>query len=143
MRDADKVLTLKTWQQMARSEDELTQNVGRYWAGRLESGLPLAQSSPMAVGVLRLGAGHTIIWISAEAVAEWLPIIRECSHEMDIFVWGYSQFVPTYLPTDALLAEEGYEVVNANRYEVNGPGPFAKGLDKSFTGLIRNLLATL
>ena len=100
----------------------------------------MAQASPMEVGVLRLDEKHAIAWISAEAVAEWLPLIRPCNPALNITVWGYCQFVPTYLPTDALLAEGGYEVVNANMYEVNGPGPFAAGLDKAFTRVFSDLL---
>jgi neutral ceramidase len=141
LRDPQQILPLTAWEEMAKSEHELTRNVGQYWAQRMESGLPLAQASPMEVGVLHLDAKHVIAWFSAEAVAEWLPIIRNCDRALRIVAWGYCQFVPTYLPTDALLAEGGYEVINANIYEVNGPGPFAPGLDITFTSVFCDLLA--
>ncbi len=140
MRDPQKILPLSNWQEMAGSEDELTRNVGQYWSYRMNQGLPLAQASPMEVGVLRLDKKHAVAWLSAEAVAEWLPLIRAVNPALNVTVWGYSQFVPTYLPTDGLLAEGGYEVVNANMYEVNGPGPFASGLDESFRRVFKDLL---
>jgi neutral ceramidase len=138
-RDMNKILPLEAWQEMALSEDELTRNVGRYWSNRIILGPPLAQVSPMKVGVIYLAKSHAIAWISAEAVAEWMPIIKACDPSLIIGVWGYSQFVPTYLPTDALLAQGGYEVVNANMYEVNGPGPFAPGLDGAFSKVFKKL----
>ena len=141
-RDPGKVLPLQVWQTMAQSDDELTRNVGQYWAQRMEKGLPLAKVSPMEVGILRLSEKHAVAWLSAEAVAEWLPLIRACNPSLNTTVWGYCQFVPTYLPTDVLLAQGGYEVINANMYEVNGPGPFASGLDQAFTQMFRNLLTS-
>lgn len=139
LRDSQKILPLHEWQAMAKSKDELTRNVGQYWAYRMTQGQPLAQASPMEVGVLRLDERHAIAWLSAEAVAEWMPLIRACNPTLNVTLWGYCQFVPTYLPTDALLAEGGYEVINANMYEVNGPGPFASGLDESFSCVFRDL----
>ena len=139
-RDPSKVNPLQAWQDMAKSDDELTRNVGQYWADRMEQDLSLAQVSPMEVGILRLSQKHAIAWISAEAVAEWMPLIRSINPKLNFIVWGYCQFVPTYLPTDALLAEGGYEVINANMYEVNGPGPFAQGLEEDFIQVFRDLM---
>jgi hypothetical protein len=47
----------------------------------------------------------------------------------ELTVWGYSQEVSGYLPTDDLLPEGGYEVINANWYGVHGPAPFAQGVN--------------
>ncbi|MDF1516110.1 MAG: hypothetical protein P1S60_20040, partial [Anaerolineae bacterium] len=141
LRDRNKILPLTDWQAMAKQQDELTRNVGQYWTGRITQGPPLAAGSPIEVGVVRLDHRHAVAWISAEAVAEWLPIMRACNSEMAVIAWGYCQFVPTYLPTDALLDEGGYEVDQANRYEMNGPGPFASGLDRAFANVFRDLLS--
>lgn len=128
-RDPDRVPDLDHWEALAAQEDELSRNVGRYWAKRLTEGPSHARVVPLEVGLVQLAADHRVAWISAEAVAEWLPRLRRWLDNSALWVCGYTQTVSTYLPVDALLAEGGYEVVASNRYDVHGPGPFAPGLD--------------
>jgi hypothetical protein len=83
----------------------------------------------MEIGLVQIAANCRAGWISAEPVAEWLDHLRAWLDDPGLTAWGYCQSVTTYLPTDALLVEGGYEVVNANWYSVQGPGPFAQGVD--------------
>lgn len=83
--------------------------------------------------MLQLAEGHRVAWLDSETCAEWLPALREWLDDLALGVWGYCQSVSTYLPTDALLTEGGYEVAQANRYHRLGPAPFAPGID----GIVR------
>ena len=143
-RDLDRVPPVVHWQALAERDDELSRNVGGYWARRLTSGLPLARSLPLEIGVLQIATSHRVAWIAAEAVAEWLGLLRTRLSDPRLTVWGYSQQVSTYLPTDALLQEGGYEVLDANWYDEGGPGPFASGIDATvgagFSALMRRLV---
>ncbi len=130
-RDLTRAPSLDHWQAMAARDDELSHNVGQYWLNRMQSGPPLAVAEPLELGLLRLTRDHLIAWFSAEAVAEWLASLRAWLANDHLIAWGYCQHVPTYLPTDALIDEGGYEVINANWYSTNGPAPFARGIDNA------------
>ncbi len=128
-RAADQVPQLAHWQEMAARDDELSRNVGSYWAARIGSGSALARVVPLQIGLLEIAPGQRIAWFNTEAVAEWLPALRTWLEDPSLTVWGYCQDVGTYLPTDALLPEGGYEVVDAPRSDPYGPMPLANGID--------------
>ncbi len=131
-RDLERMPSLDFWRAMAEQEDELSRNVGRYWAQVVSSGRPMPSILPMEIGLLQLAPGHRIAWFNGEAVAEWLSLLRGWLDDPHLVAWGYCQEVSTYLPTDALLLEGGYEVINANWYDELGPAPFAAGIDETF-----------
>jgi len=131
--DQSRLMPLAYWREMAEREDELSRNVGRHWAERVSSGRPMPVTMPMEIGMLQLAEGHRVAWLDSETCAEWLPALREWLDDLALGVWGYCQSVSTYLPTDALLPEGGYEVAQANRYHRLGPAPFAPGID----GIVR------
>ncbi len=130
-RDPARIPPLAHWQEMAGSDDELTRNVGRYWVKRLREGPPPIRAMPMRCGLVQLAADRRVAWLAGEAVAEWKDHLRHWLGDDQLTVWGYCQEVPTYLPTDELLPEGGYEVDRSNLYSVDGPGPFAAGLNEA------------
>jgi hypothetical protein len=144
-RDPDRVPTREHWVAKARSGDELGQNLSAYWLDRLDSGLPMARMVPWDVGLVRLTRQHYVAWLAGEPVAEWLPILRQCLHERSLVTLGYCQGLPGYLPTDEMLAEGGYEVLQSSWYRKTGPGPLGQGLKGSakrrFAALARQLEA--
>jgi len=129
-RDLGALPPLAHWQALAANDDELSRNLGAYWAGRIEAGLPPARATPWPVGLMRLSPAHQVAWIAGEAVAEWQAHLRAWLHDPQLTVWGYCQEVPGYLPADELLPQGGYEVIQANTYSVTGPAPLAPGLNE-------------
>lgn len=142
-RDLDVVPGLEHWQKLAASDEELQRNLGAYWVRRLGSGIPPMRCLPWAVGLIRLAPGHTVAWLANEVVAEWLPLLRGWLDDPGLVAWGYCQDGRNYMPTDALIPQGGYEVINANAYTTAGPGPFALGINgvakKAFEGLAGRL----
>jgi hypothetical protein len=128
---------------LAESENELDRNLGLYWVERLAAGLPPAQAVPWPVGLVRLADDCLIAWLAGEAVAEWQGYLRDWLEREQLLVWGYCQEMPCYLPTDELLPQGGYEVIQSNRYTKNGPGPFVAGIDnavrKRFLALLQQI----
>ena len=141
--DADRVMPLSYWSEMAARDDELSRNVGGYWGRRIGSGRPLPTMLPMEIGLLQLSEGHRIAFFNAEACAEWLPALRDWLDDPALTVLGYCQDVGTYLPTDALLPEGGYEAINASWYHQLGPAPFAAGIDDTVRRGFRALASRL
>jgi neutral ceramidase len=130
-RDPERVPPLEVWQTLADSDNELERNLGRYWAGRYASGPPLTQAESWRIGLLQLTPEYLVAWFAGEPVAEWLGHLQEWLGGRQILALGYCQDVCGYLPTDELLPEGGYEVVESNRFMVSGPGIFAPGLNEA------------
>lgn len=129
-RDPAAVPAPEHWRELVDSDDELTGNLARYWVDQLQRGVRPVAAAPWPAGLLRLDGDILVAWLAGEAVAEWLPILRACAGP-EVIPWGYTQSVATYLPTDELLPQGGYEAARANRHGRFGPGPFAPGLDEA------------
>ena len=142
-RDLEKMPPLEHWQALAASDDELSQNVGAYWAERIAAGLPPVPVVPWSIGIMRLADAHRIAWMSGEPLAEWLGHLREWFDDEGLMAWGYCQDGRCYMPTDEIIPEGGYEVGPSNTYNKSGPAPFAVGINavarKAFIGLADRL----
>ncbi len=123
------VWPLAHWQELSDSADHMQRELGQYWLSRLREGPPPVRAVPWEIGLLQLAPAHRIAFFSGEVLAEWLPLIRRWLADEQLVAWGYCQDGRGYMPTDALLDEGGYEVLQSNVYNKSGPGPFAKGID--------------
>jgi len=141
-RDLNARPPLSHWQAQATAENELERNVGRYWVARYAAGT-LTQAESWRIGLLQLTPDILIAWFAGEPVAEWLGHLQQWLGSDKLMAWGYCQDVCGYIPTDELLPEGGYEVVEANRFTTNGPGSFAHGLNaaarQEFLAMARQL----
>ncbi len=95
------------------------------------------------VGLMRWSSDVVVAWLSGEPVAEWQNRVREALDDDGVICWGYCQNVPSYLPTDELIPEGGYEVVQSNFHGQDGPGPFAPGLNQIIQSGYRKLASSL
>jgi hypothetical protein len=55
--------------------------------------------------------------------------------------WGYSQEARAYLPTEAMLPEGGYEVLESNQGRESSPAPFAPGIERAVRESLRRQVA--
>lgn len=138
-RDTGNVPDLDHWDTLAKSDQELDQNLGAYWGRRLRSGIPPVKVLPWAVGLMQVAPGHRIAWLANEVLAEWLPLLRHWTGDPNLVAWGYCQDGRNYMPTDDLIHEGGYEVDRANTYSKNGPGPVAVGINDAVRGAFDRL----
>ncbi|MBX3010054.1 MAG: hypothetical protein KF832_01060 [Caldilineaceae bacterium] len=141
-RDAQALPPIEHWQALAASDNELDHNLGAYWTARYRAGT-LTVAEPWRVGLLQVTPTLWIAWFAGEPVAEWLGHVQQWLGSERILGWGYCQDVCGYIPTDELLPEGGYEVVESNRFTISGPGIFAPGLNEAarqaFLALARQL----
>ena len=110
-----------------------------YWRERLQNGPPCDLVQPWPVGLIQLDRKHLIAYMASEAVAEWRPLIEEVLSGYELACWAYCQHDHTYLPTDELIADGGYEVDRAPLCTNFWPQPLALGTDD----LIRTEFARL
>ena len=100
-----------------------------YWRERLQNGPPCDLVQPWPVGLIQLDRNHLIAYLASEAVAEWRPLIEEVLSGYELACWGYCQHDHTYLPTDELIADGGYEVDRAPLCTNFWPQPLTLGTD--------------
>ncbi len=131
----DKAPPRETYEKMqaeARGKnDKFHLGVSAYWLKRYDANEGFAKGDPWALGLIRLSDDQWIVHSSGEPVIEWRPKMAEWLAPLNIVTFGYSQEGRAYLPTEKLLPELGYEVLDSNVARANTPAPFAPGIERS------------
>lgn len=92
-----------------------------------DTGHPVSDTAYPAQAV-RFGKSLTLLALGGEVVVDYaLRTRREYAGEA-LIVAGYSNAVMCYIPSERVLAEGGYEVVD-NMVYYGQPGPFAPGVE--------------
>jgi hypothetical protein len=87
------------------------------------------RDTPYPVEAVRFGKSLTLLALGGEVVVDYaLRAHREYPGEA-LIVAGYSNAVMCYIPSERVLGEGGYEVVD-NMVYYGQPGPFAPGVEK-------------
>lgn len=116
--------------------------VSDYWLKRYDSGEGFARGDPWALGLIRLATNQWAVLSAGEPCIEWRAKMSEWLAPRKIVTWGYSQEGRSYLPTEALLPEGGYEVLDSNQARASTPAPFAPGIEQAVReSLLRQLAA--
>lgn len=94
---------------------------------------------PYMVQSWAFGDGLAMVFLNGEVVVDYsLRLKREYDAER-LWVNGYSNDVPCYIPSDRVLQEGGYEAAGAMLYYVR-PARFAPGLEDKIVGAVRELV---
>ena len=114
--------------------------VSEYWLKRYETGEGFAHGDAWSLGLVRLAPDQWVVHSGGEPCIEWREKISRWLSPLRIVAWGYSQESKCYLPTEAMLAEGGYEVLESNQGRENSPAPFAPGIERAVReSLLRQL----
>ena len=114
--------------------------VSDYWLKRYETGDGFAHGDAWSLGLIRLAANQWIVHSGGEPCVEWRAKISQWLSPLNIVPWGYSQEAKSYLPTESMLAEGGYEVLESNQGRESTPAPFAPGIEQAVReSLLRQL----
>jgi len=94
---------------------------------------------PCQVQVVRFGDDLSIVAIAGEVVIDYaLRLKKEFAGER-LWVAGYSNSVPAYIPSERVLKEGGYEGGTAMVY-FGVHGPFRPGVEDRVVGAVRRLM---
>jgi neutral ceramidase len=114
--------------------------VADYWLKRYDSGEGFARGDAWSLGLIRLAENQWIVHCGGEPCIEWRPKVTAWLAPLKIVPWGYCQEANAYLPTEALLPEGGYEVLDSNQGRASSPAPFAPGIERAVReSLLRQL----
>ena len=88
---------------------------------------------------VRLGDDLTLVALAGEVTVEYgLRLKREFPKE-NLIVMGYTNEVPCYIPSLAVLRGGGYEPVDSMIY-YGQPGPFAENVEETVIAACRKVL---
>lgn len=120
--------------------DKFHQGVSAYWLKRYDANEGFARGDAWALGLIRLSEDQWIVHSIGEPLIEWRPKIHQWLAPLNLVTFGYSQEGRAYLPTEELLREGGYEVLESNVARANTPAPFAPGIEAAVKeSLLRQL----
>lgn len=115
------------YEKMAAGTNEFQQAVAQYWLKRYKANEGFARGDSWPVGLIRLADNQWVAYLAGEPVVEWGPKISSWLTPRKLVIWGYCQESISYLPTEELLPEGGYEVAPSNYNRATTPAPFAPG----------------
>lgn len=104
--------------------------VADYWLKRYDSSEGFARGDAWSLGLIRLAENQWIVHSGGEPCIEWRAKMAQWLAPRKIATWGYCQEARAYLPTESLLPEGGYEVLESNQGRENSPAPFAPGIER-------------
>ena len=111
-----------------------------YWLERYASGEGFACGDAWPLGLVRLAGSQWIVHSAGEPCIEWRGKLSQWLSPLNVVTWGYSQEARAYLPTEAMLAEGGYEVLESNQSRESTSAPFAPGIEQAVReSLLRQL----
>jgi neutral ceramidase len=119
------------YEKMAASTNKFQQTVAQYWLKRYQAREGFARGDAWPVGLIRLAENQWIAYLAGEPVIEWGPKISSWLAPRKVVVWGYCQESISYLPTEELLPEGGYEVAPSNYNRATTPAAFAPGIHEA------------
>jgi hypothetical protein len=111
-----------------------------YWLKRYDAGEGFARGDAWSLGLIRLAGNQWVVHSGGEPCVEWRAKISQWLSPLNLVTWGYSQEAKSYLPTESMLAEGGYEVLESNQGRESTPAPFAPGIEQAVReSLLRQL----
>jgi hypothetical protein len=114
--------------------------VSDYWLKHYDTGEGFAKGDAWNIGLIRLAQNQWIVHSSGEPVIEWRAKMSNWLAPLNIVTFGYSQEAKSYLPTESLLPEGGYEVLESNNARASTPAPYASGIETAVReSLLRQL----
>jgi hypothetical protein len=114
--------------------------VSDYWLQRYDAGEGFAKGDAWSVGLIRLADNQWIVHSAGEPCIEWRAKVSQWLAPLEIVTWGYSQEAKSYLPTEAMLPEGGYEVLESNQARASTPAAYAPGIEAAIReSLVRQL----
>jgi len=104
----------------------------------LDAGRALRTSYPYPVAMWRLGK-QTVVVMGGEVVVDYAIFAKQMLGH-DTFVMGYANDVMSYIPSEVVLEEGGYEG-DTSQFIYGMPAKWKTGIEAQVLGVIRDLAA--
>jgi hypothetical protein len=131
--------TREVWEARAKEKAPNVSYHARRQLARLDRGETLQATLSYPVQAWTFGRDLAVVFLAGEVVVDYsLRLKRECDSER-MWVNGYSNDVPCYIPSRRVLREGGYEGATA-MYYYDRPGKFAPDVEERIVRAVHALL---
>jgi neutral ceramidase len=138
------VPTRAVFEERLNSKDKYETSHAKRMIEKLDKDGRLPSSYPCPVQVIRFGADIVLAAIGGEVVVDYsLRLKTEMAGDAAVWIAGYSNDVMAYIPSRRVREEGGYEGIEAMRFSVTHPGPWAPTLEERIVGKVHELNRTL
>ena len=97
-----------------KSSDKYIASRTAYWIQQIDAGTPLSPTVPYPIATWRLGDDVRWVFLGGEVVVDYAIRLKselgnKSLGQKNLWVAGYSNDVPAYIPSRRVLTEGGYE----------------------------------
>lgn len=135
----DPLPTRAEWEERARSPGANIAYHARKNLARLDRGEKLPTHLPYLVQTWSFGTNLAMVFLPGEVTVDYALQLKLEFDAARLWVNGYANDVPCYIPSERVLAEGGYEGASAMVY-YDRPTHFAPGIEQRILGTVRELM---
>ncbi len=130
--------TRQEWEERARNDDHAGYHA-RVNLARLDRGEKLQTLLSYPIQTWTFGDQLAMVFLPGEVVVDYSLRLKREFDRNRLWVNGYSNDLPCYIPSERILKEGGYEGGGAMIY-YDRPAPFAPGLEQKIINEVRKQL---
>ncbi len=131
--------TRKEWDKLASSTSQQVAYAAKKNLARLDRGETLPTELPYRVQVWSFGSDLAMVFLPGEVTVDYQLRLKVEFNAKKLWVNGYSNSAPCYIPSERVLAEGGYEGMTAMVY-YDRPTKFASGIENRIVGAVHELI---
>lgn len=106
---------------------------------RLERGETLPKSIPYPIQTLSFGTDLSLVFLPGEVVVDYDLMLKNTYDPHKLFVVGYANYVPCYIPSNRILREGGYEAEDSLWY-YDRPARLSPGIEENIVACAEKLI---
>ncbi len=107
--------TREQWEQRAKTSG-IVGHHARRWIARIDAGQPPPPTLPYPVQTFRFGTNLAMVFLGGEVVVDYALRLKSELDPARLWVNGYANDVPCYIPSRRILREGGYEAESSLWY---------------------------
>jgi putative membrane-bound dehydrogenase-like protein len=130
--------TRDQWEKRAQTPG-IVGHHARRWLARLDRNEPPAPTLPYPVQTFTFGTNLAMVFLGGEVVVDYALRLKTELDPARLWVNGYANDVPGYIPSRRILREGGYEAESSLWY-YDRPQQFDPALEDQIIGTVRSLL---
>ena len=131
---------LKEWSLIASKDITVKGYYARLALNRIARGEAMPDHVPYPIQVWKFGNGLNIIFLAGEVVTDYSLRLKKELGRDKLWVVGYSNDVPCYIPSKRHLAMGGYEA-DASMYYYNKPSRFIDTIEDEIISTVHELVS--